>query len=86
MLPKSCLHAELLNQVGLFRSHLPYRPKSKLSQPGVNVVNILRAAFMCTNPKSTKNTFKPFVNCTHLGYERVKGARKTSMINFTNHL
>ena len=72
MLPKSCLHVELLNQVGLFRSHLPYRPKIKLPQPGVNFFNILRATFMCADPKSAKNTFKPLVIFALLGYEVVK--------------
>ncbi len=42
------------------------------SRPGVNFINILRAAFACADPKSTKRTYNLTV---FLGSARVKAAR-----------
>jgi len=56
---------------------------------GVNYINVLKAAFACTDPKSTKKTVELSVFFALSGSARVKASPRrlvklTTGVNFTN--
>jgi len=66
-----------------FTSHLyplkplPRTPLHSLSTPRVNFVNVLRAAFACTDPENAKKTVKLSVLFALLGSAGLKAAHRT---------
>jgi hypothetical protein len=64
---------------------------SEAARPGVNFINVLREAFMLTDPESARKTVKLSVFFVLLESERAKAACRTLMklnpgVNFINAL
>jgi len=55
------------------------KDRSGSERPGVNFINILRAAFTEVGPKNAKRHWRLTVFIANLGSSRVKAARKTLM-------